>query len=570
LQIDPQNFFQQSPEKSYFNLVKIVESTLSGIFILLIILGIFLFAYVQYGNKLSRNMRLDDSNPTPANTLTDKIDYVPARAPVLLGHHFASIAGAGPIVGPIIAAAYGWLPVALWIAFGAVLIGGVHDFGAIVASIRHRGKSIGELILKNIGRRGELFFLLFSYATLILVIAVFINIVADTFVKTPSAGTSSIWFMILAIVFGLTNYRLKLPLTITSIAGVTLLFVGIVFGNHYPLVLDANTWRWLLLAYVFTASVTPVWILLQPRDYLNSFLLYALIAGGAIGMFFYRPHLNLPVFTSFTVDNSGPLFPIIFVTVACGAISGFHALVASGTTSKQLNKESDARLIGYGGMLIEGILAVIALVAVASLEQKEFESFYQRKLFVPAFAEGVGRFMHAIPILKIEVATARTFTALAVSAFALTSLDTATRIGRYTFQEFFQKTTSPEKNFAQNRFFATFCTVLAGALLTFSGKSDAIWPIFGSANQMLAALTLMTVTVWLAKTYKTYLFTLIPAVFMLLVTVTSLSILCLYNFSHLHNNLLGSLALILLILALMLTVDAIATFRIERPRSSIN
>ena len=543
---------------------------MSGIFILLIVLGIFLIAYVQYGNKLSRNMRLDDSNPTPANTLTDKIDYVPARAPVLLGHHFASIAGAGPIVGPIIAAAYGWLPVVLWIAFGAVLIGGVHDFGAIIASIRHRGKSIGELILKNIGRRGELFFLLFSYATLILVIAVFINIVADTFVKTPSAGTSSIWFMILAVIFGLANYRLQLPLTITSIVGVTLLFVGIIFGNHYPLVLDVNIWRWLLLAYVFTASVTPVWILLQPRDYLNSFLLYALIAGGAIGMFFYRPHLNLPVFTSFTVDNLGPLFPIIFVTVACGAISGFHALVASGTTSKQLNKESDARLIGYGGMLIEGILAVIALVAVASLEQHEFESFYQRKLFVPAFAEGVGRFIHVIPILKIEETTARTFTALAVSAFALTSLDTATRIGRYAFQEFFQKTTSSEKNLAQNRFFATFCTVLAGALLTFSGKSDAIWPIFGSANQMLAALTLMTMTVWLAKTYKTYLYTLIPAVFMLLVTVTSLSILCLHNFRHLHNNLLGSLALILLILALMLTVDAIGTFRIEGRRSRTN
>ncbi len=539
---------------------------MSGILLLFISVILFVIAYRTYGRYVSRKLEINPDNPTPAHTMYDGVDYVPAKTPVLLGHHFASIAGAGPIVGPIIAASFGWVPVYFWIILGAIFIGGVHDYSSIIASIRHRGKSIGQIIENHIGISGKKLFLIFSWSTLILVVAVFINIVANTFTRTPSSATSSLIFIALALAFGFSIYRLKLPLWITTIVGVFLLFLGIVIGDYFPLQLSKTAWQWILLAYIFLASVTPVWILLQPRDYLNSFLLYALILGGLVGIFFASPRIHIAPVTSFSVENLGTLFPILFVTVACGAISGFHSLVGSGTTAKQLNKETDGKPIGYGGMLIEGVLAVLSLLAVASLTRAEFSDFYSARHFVSAFAEGIGRFINSIPFLNIPLSTARTFTALAVSAFALTSLDTATRLGRFAFQEFFedaQKRADQQTIFVQNRFLATLITVAVGAILTFSGKTDAIWPIFGSANQLLAALALLAVTVWFAQQGRSFLFTFIPMVFMFVVTLSALATLFYLNLIKSQNYILSFLALILFALSIILSFQAYRSLRAD-------
>ena len=486
----------------------------------------------------------------------DGVDYCPAKAPVLLGHHFASIAGAGPIVGPVIAAGFGWIPVYLWVVFGAIFIGGVHDYSSIVASVRHQSKSIGFIIQSYIGVNGKKLFLIFAWATLILVIAVFTIIVADTFTHIPSAGTSSILFMILAVVFGIAIYRLKVKLWIATIVGVVLLFLSIPAGNLFPIQLDGLTWQLILFGYIFIASTVPVWILLQPRDYLNSFFLYALMFGGMVGILFAAPTINIPAFNSFSLDKVGYLFPALFVTVACGAISGFHSIVGSGTTAKQLNKESDGRIIGYGGMLIEGMLAVLSLIAVASMVNEEFINLLTTKGPVPAFSLGVARFINAIPVLNISIPLAETFTALAVSAFALTSLDTATRLARFMFQEYFEsKDKSAKPLLITNRFVATGITVAFGAALTFSGKTMSIWPVFGSANQLLAALALLALTVWVAHLKKGYLFVLIPMLFMFAVTLTALGMLVYQNFI-IDNYMLSIISILLFTLAVLLGIKA--------------
>ncbi|WP_330362548.1 carbon starvation CstA family protein [[Clostridium] dakarense] len=303
---------------------------------------ILLVAYICYGGYLAKKWGVDDSRKTPAHTKYDGVDYVPAKSPVLLGHHFASIAGAGPIVGPIQAAIFGWIPVTLWVIIGSIFFGGIQDFGSLFASIRHDGKSIGEIIEVNMGKKGKKLFALFAWLTLVLVVAAFANIVADNFVSTPQAASASVFFMILAIFFGIAVYRFKTPLLLSTIVGVILLFACIYLGFLFPLVLSKQVWILLLMVYIFVASVTPVWILLQPRDYLNSYLLYAMIAGALLGIVILRPEIKMDGFIGFNV-NGQYLFPVLFVTVACGAISGFHSLVGSGTSSKQLYKESDAK-----------------------------------------------------------------------------------------------------------------------------------------------------------------------------------------------------------------------------------
>jgi carbon starvation protein len=529
---------------------------MNGIELILIALIMFVAAYKLYGGFLSKRLDVNNSKQTPAHTMSDGVDYCPAKAPVLLGHHFASIAGAGPIVGPVIAAGFGWVPVYLWVVFGSIFIGGVHDYASIVASVRHQSKSIGFIIQQYIGISGKKLFLIFAWATLILVIAVFTIIVADTFTHIPSAGTSSILFMILAVIFGLAIYRLKVPLWIATIVGVILLFLSIPAGNLFPIQLDASTWQLLLLAYIFIASVTPVWILLQPRDYLNSFFLYALMIGGLAGVFFAAPTINIPLFNSFSLDKVGYLFPALFVTVACGAISGFHSIVGSGTTAKQLNKETDGRIVGYGGMLIEGMLAVLSLIAVASMVNKEFIEILTTKGPVPAFSLGVARFIHAIPFFNFSVESAQTFTALAVSAFALTSLDTATRLARFMFQEYFEDKENEKKSiFVTNRYVSTAITVAFGAALTFSGQTMSIWPVFGSANQLLAALALLALTVWVANLKKGFLFVLIPMIFMFAVTLTALGMLIYTNFIA-TNYTLAVISILLFTLAVLLGIKA--------------
>ncbi len=527
---------------------------MSGVLLILITIVLFLLAFRIYGTKIARKLNVNNINETPSHSMYDGVDYCPAKEPVLLGHHFASIAGVGPIVGPIIAAGFGWIPVYIWVLVGAVFFGGVHDYTTIIASIRHKGKSIGQIIDSYIGHTGKKLFLFFAWATLVLVVAVFAIIVANTFVSIPSAATSSILFILLALLFGITVYRFKVPLWLATIIGVPLMFLSIYAGELFPLAFGKEIWLLIIFGYIFIASVTPVWILLQPRDYLNSYFLYALMFGGIMGLFFTNPEIHIPAFASISIPKVGYLFPALFVTVACGAISGFHSIVSSGTTSKQLDKESDAKMIGYGGMLIEGVLAVLALVAVGSFGHDQFTEILQSKGPVAAFSKGVANFIHNIPLFNIPTKSAETFVALAVAAFALTSLDTATRLGRYTFQEFFESEGKPSKSktFLSNRFFATFITISLGALLTLSGQTMTIWPVFGSANQLLAALALLAITVWVSKLGKNYLFTLLPMIFMFFVTFSALGMLF-YNNLFVHANyILAFISILLFGLAILL------------------
>lgn len=530
---------------------------------LLLISALILFiGYVCYGGYLAKKWGVDDTRKTPAHTKYDGVDYVPAKSPVLLGHHFASIAGAGPIVGPIQAAIFGWIPVALWVLIGSIFFGGVQDFGSLFASIRHEGKSIGEIIESNMGKKGKKLFALFAWLTLVLVVAAFANIVADNFVSTPQAASASIFFIVLAILFGIAVYRFKMPLIPASVVGVLMLFGCIYLGFLFPISLSKQTWIVLLMIYIFIASVTPVWILLQPRDYLNSYLLYAMIIGALLGIVILRPEIQMDGFIGFNVGGQY-LFPVLFVTVACGAISGFHSLVGSGTSSKQLYKESDAKKIGYGAMLIEGLLAIVALITVAYISNKQFGSLLGNGGPVNVFSEGIANFMASF---GIPFGIGKTFTSLAISAFALTSLDTATRLGRFIFQEFFDTNGLNNKevtkaNPLSNMYVSTTITVVCSGLLAVMGY-EKIWPIFGSANQLLAAIALMAIAIWLANSNKSFKEFIIPIIFMFIVTIVSLCFNIKANMGV--NYALVIIAVLLLVLAIILIKEAIMFIKKEK------
>ncbi|NLP17542.1 MAG: carbon starvation protein A [Firmicutes bacterium] len=518
---------------------------------LMVVLGaILLFiGYVFYGKYLAEKVLvIDPEAKTPAETMYDGVDYVPTQAPVLLGHHFASIAGAGPITGPIAAAVFGWVPVFLWVVLGSIFFGGVHDYSALIASARHEGKSIGEVVRVHIGERGQFFFLCFSYLTLVLVVAVFTILVVGTFVAVPAVATTSLLFMVLAAGFGLAIHRYKVPLGMATVVGVILLFLCVWLGVQFPIYASETFWTWFCLFYIFIASVLPVWILLQPRDYLNSFLLYASLFGALIGLIIGNPTLEFPAFVAWKT-GAGYLFPMLFVTVACGAISGFHSLVSSGTTSKQLASEKDAKVIGYGGMLIEGVLALVALATVAYLSKDGYDTaLVEMGGPTGVFSAGVGQFMSHF---GIPVAFGTTFGALAVNAFCLTSLDTATRLGRYAWEEFFA-TRAPG---LADKYIGTLVTVVLAGALAISGNWAAIWPIFGSANQLLAALALLTATVWLTSLNRETRPTMYPMFFMFAATLTALVFLIRDNLGA-GNYVLGIPGVLLFILAIFLVVEA--------------
>ncbi len=522
---------------------------------LLIVIGsiiIFIVAYATYGSWLAKKWGVDPTRTTPAHEINDGVDYVPTSSAVLLGHHFSSIAGAGPINGPIQAAIFGWVPVLLWIVLGSIFFGGVHDYGSLFVSIRHKGKSIGEVINDTMGEKGKKLFSIFAWLTLLLIVAAFSNIVASTFASTPEAATSSLLFIILAIGFGYAVYRKGVSLKVGTVVGVILLFVCVWLGTLFPLQLSVNTWIVILAIYIFIASTAPVWILLQPRDYLNSFLLYAMMAGAVLGIIIYRPEIKLDAVTAFKVvdgNNVQYLFPMLFVTVACGAISGFHSLVGSGTTSKQIDNEADAKKIGYGGMLIEGALAVVALITAAYLTQGELSELLKDGP-VNVFSNGVGVFMSKF---GIPFETGKTFVALAVSAFALTSLDTATRLGRFIFQEYFEDPKKETQSPLSNMYVSTAIIVVLASILAVGGYA-VIWPIFGSANQLLSALALMAVALWLKKSDKSFNMITIPMVFMLIVTLSALILLIKSNFIA-ANYVLVVLPILLFILAIVLAVE---------------
>lgn len=524
-------------------------------------------AYLIYGKYVFRKFKINDGNITPSRRLEDGIDYVPSKPIVVLGHHFASIAGAGPIVGPIIAISFGWIPAVLWILAGGIFFGAVHDLGSMVISLRNDGKSIGAIIQKNIGIKGKQLFIIFSFSTLILVIGVFADIIAKTFVSNPGVASASILFIILAVAFGLVNRLVgssRKAFLLISILGIALMYYFVYLGMQVPFVLDYQLWIYILLGYAFIASVTPVAMLLQPRDYLNSFLLYGLIIAAVVGVFIANPDIKMDNEIHVTADNLGYLFPVLFVTIACGAISGFHSLVASGTTSKQLDKESDAKVVGYGGMLIESFLAIISVGAVIVLSRGEYLGRLGEEGPVPLFAGGLGGM---ISTMGISEPFAIGFVALTVSAFALTTLDTCTRLARFTLQEYFEDVKNQVgANLSQNRYLSTFVVILFSVLLLASGSFTTLWPIFGSANQLLAALALLTIAVWLIRNKISATFVTIPMFFMFAVTLTSLGLFAWKNYLD-KVYVLSIIAALLFLLSIALIVLAGKSLRkeIEEP-----
>ncbi len=524
---------------------------------------IFGLGYLKYGKFLARFFELDDKNLPPSSTMNDGVDYVPAPAPVLFGHHFSSIAGAGPVLGPIIAGlAFGWFPVWLWVVVGSIFIGGLHDLSSMVISIRNRGRSIAEIANIYMSRRAYRLMLLFIWLTLVYVLTVFTDLTAVAFKADGGVATSSLLFIVLALGFGVALYRLKMPLLWASGIFVSLLFFCVWLGQKMPLnnipVLfgdSVKTWNIALLVYCFVASVTPVWILLQPRDYLSSFLLYGSILGGFLGILFGGYALKYPAFIGWGSSDIGPMFPLLFVTVACGAISGFHSIVASGTSSKQIKKETHVLPISYGAMLVEGLVAVIALSTIMMISRSDPLA---KGAPLAIYGAGMAKFLS---IFGIPERYGGPFGILALSTFILTTLDTATRLGRYIFQEFFGM---QDKN---SRYIATAATLCLPAAFVLINLKDAngnivsawktIWPVFGATNQLLAGLALMVVGVWLRKKGKPIWFVVLPMIFMLAMTLWALSIIILqYKLS-----LLGFIGAVLLFLSILLVYEAVQIFK---------
>jgi len=552
--------------------------------------ALFALAYVLYGGFLARRLGVDDARPTPATTQTDGVDFVPTATPVVFGHHFSSIAGAGPIVGPIIAGlAFGWLPAFLWIVLGAIFFGGVHDFAALFASLRNRGRTIAQICRGVLGRSTYTMLLLFILFTLIYVIIVFLDLTAASFApparlaglegpaldaaraeiaRGGAVATASLAYIALAVLFGLATVRARAPLWLATLVFVPLVFLALGLGQARPLTADRmpellgsakNFWALALLGYCAVASVLPVWVLLQPRDYLSSFLLYACLAGGAAGLVAAGVRgaapTAYPAFTGWSDSKLGYLFPALFVTIACGAISGFHSMVASGTTARQTRTESSARVIGYGGMLVEGVLALLALATVMTLSQRSAAQP------VVIFADGMGRFLGA---LGVPPATAGTFGMLAVSTFLLTTLDTCTRLCRFVLQELFGVGGS-----LIERIWTTLAVLALPAAVAFrqiGGKPawQAIWPAFGASNQLMAALALLVVFAWLRSEGRRAGYVFAPMFFMFVTTIAALGRLAWINLyaepdPAKRSGLVGGISLGLAVLALYVAVASAIT-----------
>ena len=533
---------------------------MSGIVLIFAAIAIFVIAYLTYGRWLAKQWGIDPTRKTPANELEDGVDYVPAKAPVLLGHHFASIAGAGPINGPIQAAFFGWVPAFLWIVIGGIFFGAVHDFGALFASVRHKGLSIGAVIEENISKKCKTLFTIFAWLVLILVVAAFGDIVANSFTGSTANGsvaTASLLFIPLSIAFGFLVYRKNAPLLISTIAGCVCLAIAIAVGIAFPIMLPKSFWLGFVIVYIFIASTAPVWILLQPRDYLNSFLLYFMIGAAVVGIFVANPVIQTPAFVGFNV-NGQSLFPVLFITVACGAISGFHSLVGSGTTSKQLDNEKDALLIGYGGMLIECVLAVISLIAIGTLSADGSIAATGATAPAVVFATAISNFL-----AQIGLPTSVTFTiiSLAVSAFALTSLDTATRLGRFMFQELF-----PKNKTLSNMYVSTAITAGIGFIFCLAGYQN-VWPLFGACNQLVAVPAFLCLATYLKRKGKNEKMLYIPMIFMLCATITSLTTTFINNINKLmagtgammKEGLQTAIIVPIFILAIILVVEGTKT-----------
>ena len=507
---------------------------MNGLVIVLIAIVVLGAGYLFYGRWLANKWGLDPKAKTPAYTHEDGQDYVPSSKLTVFAHQFSSIAGAGPVTGPILASVFGWVPVLLWLLIGGLFFGAVQDFGALYASVKNEGKSMGMIIEKYIGRTGRKLFMLFCWLFTLLVMAAFTDMVAGTFVgkgvegmtkatsyANSAAASISMLFIVVAIIFGLIQKKVgKMKEWVRAVVAIALLVVMFVIGMKLPMYATKTAWIYIVMAYLFLASVMPMWLLMEPRDYMTTFMLLGMIIGAVVGVIAEHPTMKLNAFSGFNVDGSY-LFPTLFVTIACGAVSGFHSLVSSGTSSKTISNEKDMPMVGYGAMVVESLLGVVALVVVGAVAvngtKPEGTPF-------SIFSTGVAGFFEKFGI-PVQVATV--FMTMCVSALALTSLDSVARIGRMSFQElFYGDTTDTSKmpgwqKVLTNKYFATIITLFFGYLLTLGGYNN-IWPLFGSANQLLAALVLIALAVFLKTTGRTGWTLYIPMFVMLAVTFTAL------------------------------------------------
>ncbi|MHC4618253.1 MAG: carbon starvation CstA family protein [Planctomycetota bacterium] len=535
--------------------------SVSGTAVFLLLLG-----YIFYSRKVKQWIGVDDNEVPPSVAMNDGVDYIPAKHwTILFGHHFASIAGAAPIIGPVIACLYwGWLPAVIWIVVGGILVGAVHDFMALVMSMRNQGKSITTVTESVMGKWSKILFSGFAFLTLILIVAVFAAVAGKTLATTPAVVIPTFGLVIVALIVGVLIYRLQVHILLCSVIGLLLLLGLIVAGYYVPIELPvqdpAAWWTVILLVYGMIASVTPVTLLLQPRDYLAGGVLYLGLLFGFLGLIISRPDMKAPSVVSFSTPE-GWMWPMLLVTIACGAISGFHSLVASGTTSKQVPRTRDARVIGYGAMIMESVLAVLAVAAVSAglywksapdgAEGPVYQEVFQEGGWIKAFGAGYGQ------LTKVFFGGMGALIGITMlKTFIMTTLDTATRITRYLCNELLGETFGIR--FMKNKYVAViFVGALAGALAL--GNWKAIWPVFGAANQLIASLVLIVASVYLLTRNRRFLFTAVPAVIMLATTIGAL-VYKAYSFVSAEepNVLLAAIAVILIILAMFLAYTALA------------
>lgn len=568
---------------------------MNGLLLLGIASIILIAAYLLYGRYLVKTWGIDPNAKTPAVEREDGVDFVPSSKWEVFAHQFSSIAGAGPVTGPVMAMLWGWLPAFLWIIVGGIFFGAVQDFGALYASVKSKGKSMGQLIEDYIGRKGRRLFFLFAWLFTLLVIAAFADMVAGTFngfstegaqlAPNASAASISILYVFVAIAFGLFLRKTKIGGWKQAVLAIVLIVAMLALGIAFPIYLDKTSWIYIIFVYIFFASVTPMWLLKQPRDYLTTFLFIAMIAAAVIGVFISNPQISTPAYTGFTT-TSGYLFPTLFVTIACGAVSGFHSLVSSETSSKQIANEKDMLQVGYGSMLLESLLAVLVIVVVGSLTSLSASGVLDANLSAMALADG------ATPFTKFSVGVTGLVAQLGlpqewglcimtmfVSALALTSLDAVARIGRMSFQEFFEvdrnENPSGILRFLTNKYTATVITLLGGYLLSLGGYNN-IWPLFGSANQLLAAMVLIALSVFLKVTGRKGFMLYVPMTLMLIVTMTSLGM-SIYNicmklfvnggFVFMTDGLQLIVAILLVVLGLLIAFSS-GRKLVEKPKTA--
>lgn len=526
------------------------------------IIGIvwFVFAYFWYGKKIeNRVIKPDDNNLTPANQVNDGVDFVPTKTPILFGHHFSSIAGAGPIIGPIFAfSLFGWLPTLLWIMLGTVFMGAVHDYTSMMASVRSRGVSITEIADRSVSKTARWIFSIFVWLALALVQAVFAVLTAQTLEQKPEIVIPTVGLMVLAITFGFFVYQKKMNLLFGTIIALISLFVLILIGDYFPIKASYDFWLFFCLVYAFIAATLPVWVLLQPRDYISMYLLLAGLILGFIGLFIKSPEVNGPAVTTLNSTN-GPLWPILFITVACGAISGFHSLVGSGTSSKQLIKETDGKKISFGGMLTEGALALLVVVMMSSVLYWEksptpessgliFQNLLQKSANI-TFGTALGDVLSS---LGIPLFIGISFGVLMLNAFILTTLDTTVRLARYIVEE----SIGTKYKIFKNRYLSAALGLILAYLLTQDNSWKIIWPVFGASNQLVAALALFVATAYWFGFGRPRKFTLIPGVFMLITTEAALIYQTIFQYIPQKNIILILISTTLIILGIIVAYEA--------------